>query len=118
MPISSVCFRAVCGTFYWTFLTFMNKRAREKAAMRVRCVSALVLVFLVAFLLQCGDVEMNPGPGPKHTQPKITDQSHRKSLGGEDNTNTEDPTIADVVKMLNALDQKMTTMDKKMDSMH
>eukprot|EP00745_Piridium_sociabile_P022930 TRINITY_DN35768_c1_g2_i1.p1 TRINITY_DN35768_c1_g2~~TRINITY_DN35768_c1_g2_i1.p1 ORF type:complete len:280 (+),score=57.69 TRINITY_DN35768_c1_g2_i1:199-1038(+) len=83
MPSSSVSFRAICGNFYWTFLNFMSRRAREKRAMRCRvvCVSgkvAVVLVFLVACLLQCGDVETNPGPS-----------------------------IADVVKVLTAMDKKM-----------
>lgn len=101
----------------------MRKRALRKVAARVRCVSvsaptAVVLVFLVAFLLQCGDVEMNPGPNPKTRQSTLSQSSPRPSPSSDEKAKTDKASIDDVVKMLSALDEKMTTMDKKMDSIH
>ena len=95
-------------------MDFMYRRTLTKVRMRtlklsyvpggVRVRLILVFVYLAGFLLRCGDVEPNPGP-PK-----------RQTLLSQSASDVE-PTIGDVVKMLKDLDVKMTTVDKKMDSM-
>ena len=101
----------------------MKKRARLKAAMRVRvvCVSAkvaVILVFLVAFFMQCGDIHCNPGP-PKSAA-KLSSFAYGQSPGsGNKPSSAPEPTIADVVKMLSAMDKKIdsmcNTMQEQMD---
>ena len=118
MPVGSLCFRAVCGSFYWTFQIFMKKRAQRNAAMSRSAgltlntpIMAVIVVFLSTFLLQCGDVESNPGPDPRTRQTTLTQLK-------DCSPPTDEPTITDVFKMLTTMDQKMTTMDKKIDSIH
>ena len=117
MPVSFTAFRALSGTFYWTYISFMAKREQvllSGSAFKVvkfvplrggyqssqclhirtdcalfyftylthsysdntslqkktrRCgkqTAAFVVVFLARFLMQCMDVESNPGPGSKY----------------------------------------------------
>ena len=89
----------------------MAKRSREKAAMRIRtvCVSgpvAVLLVFLVGFLLQCGDVESNPGPRGQPKQSTLTG-SPMQTPCRKDSASDVNKDGADVVKMLAALDKKI-----------
>ena len=71
---SSGSFRAVCGTFQATLIHILTLKADTKAAARHKTVTlksrkqsvfigcALVQLFWAILLLQCGDVEINPGP--------------------------------------------------------
>ncbi|KAK7482806.1 hypothetical protein BaRGS_00025972 [Batillaria attramentaria] len=77
MPACPHLFRARCGCFTPVFVNFMLKRAKEKRLSRVKRVvpgtmfRSVVLVFVTAtLLLQCGDIEVNPGPGPLSQQRK------------------------------------------------
>lgn len=98
----------------------MAKRVREKVAMRYRvvCVSgkvAVALVFLVGFLLQCGDVEANPGPDRRSTkQTTLTSQNQPASPSPGGGDSTSEGSIADVLKMLTAMDQKIDRLHSKM----
>ena len=77
MPSTAVDFRTVCGCFLAVYINFMVKRAKLKAAMKIAIVSlktrvdgvmlGLLLVYLFwgSLLLQCGDVELKPGPTHK-----------------------------------------------------
>ena len=77
MPSAAVDFRAVCGCFLPVYINFMVNRAKLKAAMKIAIVSlksrvdgvmlGLLLVYLFwgSLLLQCGDVELNPGPSTR-----------------------------------------------------
>ncbi|KAL8559344.1 hypothetical protein ACOMHN_045064 [Nucella lapillus] len=92
---------------------------------RVVCVSgkvAVVLVFLVAFLLQCGDVEMNPGPSDRRAskQSTLRLQNQISSPVSGDGAGASETSIAEVIKMLTAMDKKIgnlqATMDEQMDA--
>ena len=74
MPAGPLDFRPKCGSFFFVFLAFMDKRVGEVIAMRVRVLTVrtrsegvmvgLVLAVLWTndLLMRCGDVEQNPGP--------------------------------------------------------
>ena len=74
MPSVPLTFRSSCGCFVAVFQIFMAKRARLKAVMRIAMLTPrtradgavlgllLTLTFWGGFLMQCGDVESNPGP--------------------------------------------------------
>ena len=77
MPSAALDFRAVFGCFLPVFINFMVKRAKLKAAMKIAIVSLktrvdgvmlglfLVYLFWGSLLLQCGDVDLKPGPKHK-----------------------------------------------------
>ena len=74
MPSAPLTFRPSCGSFFAVFQAFMAKRASLRAAMRIAMLSLrcradgamlgllLTLTFWGGHLMQCGDVESNPGP--------------------------------------------------------
>ena len=74
MPSAALDFRAVCGCFLPVYISFMVKRSKLKAAMKIAIVSLKTRVDVVllgllqvhlfwgSLFLQCGDVELNPGP--------------------------------------------------------
>ncbi|KAK7477008.1 hypothetical protein BaRGS_00031784 [Batillaria attramentaria] len=70
MPANSFDFRAVCGLFRSIYIPFMAERTQLAIDMRVRVVKVssrrmfLLFVFVAHLLLQCGDIEANPGPPP------------------------------------------------------
>ena len=72
MPVYNLCFRASCGQFLTTFLGFMTEQASCAAKVRKQVITvrnrldALLLVFVVRYLLCYADVEMNPGPTEDH----------------------------------------------------
>ena len=67
-------FRAVCGSFMPVYVNFIAKRSKLKTATKTAIVSfktkvdgvilglPLSYLFWGSLLLQCGDVEQNPGP--------------------------------------------------------
>ncbi|XP_070205220.1 GRIP and coiled-coil domain-containing protein 2-like [Littorina saxatilis] len=114
MPSSALEFRSVCGGFNHVFIGFMFKRAKKKAAMfltvytlrnRVDGVTfglLLSLLFWGGWLMQCGDVEKNPGPGPELRQSR---------LGSSQSTSqSQDPTLKDVMTMLRSMNSKFDDM--------
>ena len=73
MPSASLDFRAICGSFVFTYIGFMYRRAKFRLTTRVRVLTAssrlkgvmvgliLTVFFTEDLLLRCGDVERNPG---------------------------------------------------------
>lgn len=117
----------------------MRKRAIEKLAMRIAMLSPrrrtdgvmtgllLTLTFWGSFLLQCGDVEQNPGPkAPRASdsfrQTRLTSASARRTStdtgSGQDSRQTspppssQQPTMADLMERMDSL---TSTMNCKFD---
>ena len=68
---SSQCLhiRTDCALFYFTYLTHSysdNTSLQKKTRRCGKQTAAFVVVFLARFLMQCMDVESNPGPGSKY----------------------------------------------------
>lgn len=139
MPSAAVNFRAVCGCFLPVYTTFMLKRAIRKHAMRIAIVKlrrrvdgvtfGLLLSYLFwgSLLLQCGDIESNPGPNPPQSKDKMRQTrlasagagGTRASMenpgnpqGGASSQPVKEPTLTDVMSMLQALGNRM---DSKLD---
>eukprot|EP00745_Piridium_sociabile_P003051 TRINITY_DN11851_c0_g1_i1.p1 TRINITY_DN11851_c0_g1~~TRINITY_DN11851_c0_g1_i1.p1 ORF type:complete len:329 (+),score=56.83 TRINITY_DN11851_c0_g1_i1:188-1174(+) len=131
MPSTDQDFRIRCGCFVPVFMAFMLKRAKNRAAMRYRPLQIktraggviigclLTLLFWGGFLLQCGDIEQNPGPPKSLRQSSLISASRRVSVerGRSNSTSTlstasatEEPTLVDVVSMLQALNNKFDEM--------
>lgn len=132
MPSAAVDFRAVCGCFLPVYINFMMKRAKLKAAMKIAIVSlktrvdgvmlGLLLVYLFwgSLLLQCGDVELNPGPTHKDSmrQTRLTSGGNAATTertDGPQNTpskaaaSTQEPTLSDVMTTLQTMNSTMTS---------
>lgn len=132
MPSAAVDFRAVCGCFLPVYINFMVNRAKLKAAMKIAIVSlksrvdgvmlGLLLVYLFwgSLLLQCGDVELNPGPTHKDSmrQTRLTSGSNAATTertDGPQNTpskaaaSTKEPTLSDVMTTLQTMNSTMTS---------
>lgn len=121
MPSGNQDFRPVCGRFAIIFDIFMLKRAKQKAAMTVKTcnprtrtngvILGLVLTYLFwgGILLQCGDVELNPGP-PKQDTMRQT----RLNTGAERSESAQnkpaEPTLVDVMGVLQTLNNKFDEM--------
>ena len=98
MPSASLDFRAICGSFVFTYIGFMYRRAKFRLTMRVRILTAssrlkgvmvgwiLTVFFTGDLLLMCGDVERNPGPRSDNMR-----QTRLNSGNRSDNTPTADP---------------------------
>ena len=139
MPAVPLNFRAKCGCFVATFITFMHCRALNKVkirTLRLHSMSAGVMVglllaqiFYCNLLQLCGDVELNPGP-PKliNQQDQMRHQTRLSSKGGElvggrresiDRSNSE-PTLKDVMDRLASMDsnidKKLANMDTNLES--
>eukprot|EP00745_Piridium_sociabile_P031717 TRINITY_DN52698_c0_g1_i5.p1 TRINITY_DN52698_c0_g1~~TRINITY_DN52698_c0_g1_i5.p1 ORF type:complete len:344 (+),score=84.28 TRINITY_DN52698_c0_g1_i5:194-1225(+) len=139
MPSGQLEFRARCGCFLPLFQFFMLKRARKCAAMqqktlKIRTVTGGVIVgclltylFWGSFLLQCGDVEVNPGPPRKDTLRQTSLTGGRRDSTektGSKTTSTPttpqpaaEPSLLDVMAMLQAMTTKFDTMEGKLDAM-
>eukprot|EP00745_Piridium_sociabile_P004361 TRINITY_DN1257_c0_g1_i6.p1 TRINITY_DN1257_c0_g1~~TRINITY_DN1257_c0_g1_i6.p1 ORF type:complete len:323 (-),score=63.13 TRINITY_DN1257_c0_g1_i6:203-1171(-) len=142
MPSAGLDFRAACGCFLPVYQCFMMKRVRQRIAMRIAIlklkrrvdgvVAGLLLSYLFwgSILLQCGDVESNPGPpappDPPSTQSKgMMVQTRLSSKGSTSSRSSMDrpgrsedgasnqpgkaPTLSDVVNMLHAQNSRMDT---------
>ena len=135
MPSAALDFRAVCGCFLPVFINFMVKRTKLKAAMKIAIVSlktrvhgvmlGLLLVYLFwgSLLLQCGDMELNPGPTHKDSmrQTRLTSGGNAATTertDGPQNTpskaaaSTKEPTLSDVMTALQTMN---STMISKLD---
>ena len=98
MPSASLDFRAICGSFVFTYIGFMYRRAKFRLTMRVHVLTAssrlkgvMVGLILTVFftgdqLLRCGDVERNPGPKSDNMR-----QTRLNSGNRSDNTPTATP---------------------------
>ncbi|XP_076446977.1 uncharacterized protein LOC143284194 [Babylonia areolata] len=105
----------------------MSKRAAEKKAMHFAMLTArtklhgvtlgllLTLLFWGSLLLRRGDVEQNPGPGPKSDGMRQTRLGSSGRRASTDRTTTSDssgqttpsqqPTLADVMDQLQSLNR-------------
>ena len=124
MPSSALEFRSVCGCFIPVYINFMTKRAKRKKEMRCAIVKlrsrldgvlcGLLLTFLYwgSLLQQAGDVELNPGPLDKLRQTRLEPSGSRSSskerpdASGVEPTKGPEPTLRDVMKMLQLMDLK------------
>jgi archaellum component FlaC len=141
MPAVTLDFRGVCGCFYWMFISFMVKRAKNKSAMRVQVLKLrnritgvmvgllLTLLFFGDLIHRCGDVEKNPGPNPsesvKTRAAHQRDRSGSFDRGGRQpegaraqgvKVNVE-PTLKDVMSMLLDMNSKFDEMKDDMKDM-
>ncbi|KAL8604568.1 hypothetical protein ACOMHN_013348 [Nucella lapillus] len=94
MPALPLLFRARCGSFVAVFIAFMFRRARKKAELQCRTLRVrnrldgvivgltLSVILFSNLLMQCGDIESNPGP-PK---PANTRQTRLSSSSGSGRT--------------------------------
>ncbi|KAL8561518.1 hypothetical protein ACOMHN_057212 [Nucella lapillus] len=94
MPAVPLLFRARCGSFVAVFIAFMFRRAKKKAELQCRTLRVrnrldgvivgltLSVIFFSNLLMQCGDIESNPGP-PK---PANTRQTRLSSSSGSGTT--------------------------------
>jgi regulator of replication initiation timing len=121
MPSCSVDFRPVCGSFFFIFQMFMEKRRLFAKKMSVRLIFAKnkgvgllvgsVLAYLawINLVLICSnDVELNPGPQDSvqgATRP-LTRQSVLSLSSGNE------PSLMDVMAKLNVMD---SCMNSKLD---
>ena len=118
MPSGMLVFRAACGCFVYHLIHLLGRRA-ERARERMMKVVVLsrrssgvlfgtVLYFFFwssfwgSLLLQCGDVEMNPGP-PKQIQTRLSSSG----AGSKAGTPPSDPSLADLMEKLNGMDSRM-----------
>ena len=140
MPAVSLTFRASCGCFVAVFIRFMFGRAKKKAESKCRTLRprtrktgvmvglTLLVFFWSNLLMQCGDIEVNPGP-PKHTkQTRLTSSSSLVSLNNkpEDSCANEhderqetgpELSLKDVMTMLNGMNTKIDTLQGNVDRM-
>ena len=100
MPLGALDFRAVCGCFMPVYNNLMVKRSKLKAAMKLAIVilkprvDGVTLGLLLSYLfwgnllLQCGDVEQNPGPTDNMRQTRLTSGSRaattERAVGSQD----------------------------------
>ncbi|KAL8593601.1 hypothetical protein ACOMHN_039528 [Nucella lapillus] len=128
MPVSPLVFRSACGGFVATFINFMLKRAKFKAAMlnqrvlkvRTKLHGVMVGVLLTLhymgnLLHQCGDVELNLGP-----QKRISSQSSQKSMSTDQpasETTTQEPALKDLMSMMSDLSSKFDDMRKDINDL-
>ncbi|KAL8573774.1 hypothetical protein ACOMHN_019048 [Nucella lapillus] len=94
MPAVPLLFRARCDSFVAVFIAFMFRRAKKKAELQCRTLRVrnrldgvivgltLSVIFFSNLLMQCGDIESNPGP-PK---PANTRQTRLSSSSGSGRT--------------------------------
>ena len=132
MPSAALDFRRVCGGFVPVYVTFMLKRARQRASMRVTIYTLrtktdgvlfgvlLCFLFWRSLLQQCGDIETNPGP-PKldnMRQTRLASGGRRLSADRTDATQSstpptsqnQEPTLTDVMAILNTMNSKFDSM--------
>ena len=100
MPLGALDFRAVCGCFMPVYNYFMAKLSKLKGAMKIAIVSlqttvdgvtlGLLLSYLFwgSLLLQCGDVEQNPGPTDSMRQTRLASgrstANAQRTVGSQD----------------------------------
>ena len=90
MPSGNLDFRSVCGRFVSVFMVFISKRAMAAKRNRynvlklkstldgVTCGLLLSILFWGSnLLLQCRDVELNPGP-PKAERERETERQRQR----------------------------------------
>ncbi|XP_076441139.1 uncharacterized protein LOC143280390 [Babylonia areolata] len=102
MPEVALSFRAVCGGFVPVYMNFMYRRTVERKSLFIRTLKlrrlqdSVVVGFLLAylylgvFLHRCGDVELNPGPGPSGKADNLR-QTRMMSSGGGTSASTSSP---------------------------
>ncbi|KAK7095597.1 hypothetical protein V1264_004987 [Littorina saxatilis] len=83
----------------------------------ILCGALLSYMFWGSLLLiRCGDVEMNPGPGPATSEEKVTRQTRQSTSADRHGNATQgnntfptpkEPTLADVMMKLNGMDMSM-----------
>eukprot|EP00745_Piridium_sociabile_P021834 TRINITY_DN3372_c0_g4_i2.p2 TRINITY_DN3372_c0_g4~~TRINITY_DN3372_c0_g4_i2.p2 ORF type:complete len:248 (-),score=27.65 TRINITY_DN3372_c0_g4_i2:1071-1814(-) len=139
MPSAPLAFRATCGSFIPVFMSFMTKRARERADMRVAMLRPrtrldgvtlgllLTYIFWGSLLYRCGDVEQNPGPIDDRKTLKQTRLSTSRLRGATDRTGSSsdsvqttssplEPSRTDLMEMLQEMNSTMNCKFNEMDS--
>ena len=127
MPASTLAFRATCGTFYPTLMCILERKVKLFLQMRMNTTQlssrlegvlfgfTLVYLFWGSLLLQCGDIELNPGPSDNSTAAKGTRSRSVTGSGQPSNQKPSpdtEPTLRDVVAIL----AKMSDDNQKMSS--
>ena len=131
MPFASLDIRAICGSFVFTYIGFMYRRAKFRLTMRVRVLTAssrlkgvmvgliLNVFFTGDLLLRSGDVERNPGPKSDNMRQTRLNSGNRSDITPtaaprNDSTGTEtEPTLKGVMSLLMSMNSKFD--DLKMD---
>eukprot|EP00745_Piridium_sociabile_P021837 TRINITY_DN3372_c0_g5_i1.p1 TRINITY_DN3372_c0_g5~~TRINITY_DN3372_c0_g5_i1.p1 ORF type:complete len:343 (-),score=59.88 TRINITY_DN3372_c0_g5_i1:710-1738(-) len=144
MPAVPLVFRARCGGFMAVYINFMFRRAKKKAELRCRtlkprCRSDGVMVGLVLtvffysnLLMQCGDIEPNPGPPKNVKQTRqnsssgsssvsldkyLTDPGNSAQSARQEGRAVSEPTLADVSRNVADVMTMLTCMNGKFDNM-
>ena len=115
MPASTLAFRATCGAFHPVLMRILEKKVRLFQLMRMNTTRlssrsegvlfgcTLVYLFWGSLLLQCGDIELNPGPSDNSAGAKGTRTRSVTGNGPPGNSKTNpdaEPTLRDVVAIL------------------
>lgn len=139
MPAVILDFRGQCGCFVGVFISFMEKRAKKMAAMRVRLLTVrsrvtgvmvgllLTLLFFGDLIHRCGDVEKNPGPdrnesvktraaSQREHSPSV-DKPKGRPKDPQDEGACAEPTLKDVMTMLMNLSSNIDEMKGDMRDM-
>lgn len=127
MPQVPLVFRSRCGGFHATFIAFMFRRAKRKKEMRcptlklanrrdgVMAGLLLTVIFFSNLLMQCGDVEPNPGPPKCTRQTSLTTVSGGRKLSVDKDASGQtgrgrsvsdagtEPTMSDLMAKMNAM---------------
>ena len=135
MPSASLDFRAICGSFVFTYTGFMYRRAKYRLTMIVRVLTAssrlkgvmvgliLTVFFTGDLLLRCGDVERNPGPKSDNMRQTRLNSGNRidttpTAAPRNDAAGTEtEPTLKDVMSLLMSMNSKFDDMKTDMNEM-
>ena len=140
MPASSpISFRSACGRFVFTLMNILTRKANIKIAARMKVVVlqskmqgvvlgwAMVMMFWGSLLMQCGDVESNPGPGSNDASK--TSRQTRLSVSGTgavaggtgkdvlNKSQSKGATMDDLAAMMTAMNSNMTGMRSEMTAM-
>eukprot|EP00745_Piridium_sociabile_P008655 TRINITY_DN15869_c0_g1_i3.p1 TRINITY_DN15869_c0_g1~~TRINITY_DN15869_c0_g1_i3.p1 ORF type:complete len:231 (-),score=55.02 TRINITY_DN15869_c0_g1_i3:857-1549(-) len=136
MPSEPLSFRAKCGCFQWIFINFMYRRTLAIVViptLRLRTKHAgvlagllLIQVFYMDLLQRCGDVELNPGPGPEEEK-RTTSLRQTKLRSASTSavspkvrtvppTAGREPTMSDMMKLMSEVTGSLDALNAKMDS--
>lgn len=125
MPAGPIDFRPVCGSFIPTLIHLLGKKRHSTWIRQIVLLQTttgrftgvlvgfcLTYFFWGSFLLQCGDIESNPGP------PKLAPATRQATLSGlaQLNEKQDDQPLAAIMKELATVSATMTSMNSKFDN--
>ena len=112
----------------------MAKRASDALGLRMRVIKVrnrldvCMFVFVAAYLLCCGDVEVNPGPPKATNDPRQTRLQTSRSHSVDDSNRTttssdpREPSLTDVILMLTGMktdmSQRFDTLNEHFDTLN